>query len=448
MNVYLATLGCRLNEAELDTWRRQLHGRGHRVVGDAGAAEIVVVNSCAVTAEAARKSRKLARALRRRRPGVPVVMTGCWASLEAAGAAELPGVELVIDNRDKEALIDRIEEHFDSADLPAAEDASPAFLPSRTRAFVKVQDGCRNRCTFCIVTVARGEERSRPIAELVAEVRELSARGVREAVLTGVHLGGYGSDLGLDLALLLEAILADTDIDRLRLSSLEPWDLPADFHRLWDHPRLQPHLHLPLQSGCDATLKRMARRCPTARYAALVDGLRDAIAGLEITTDLIVGFPGETDAEWAATMAFVEQIGFSHIHVFPYSPRAGTAAARMRGRVPGPVARARSRQARALAATLKRQAQERHLGSEREVLWESAAGPSTGLKAGPDRHAGYTDNYLRVEARPELGQRTRGADLLNRITRARLESIEGDRIVATPIGPGETPRPRLKLPVL
>jgi threonylcarbamoyladenosine tRNA methylthiotransferase MtaB len=433
MRVYLATLGCRLNEAELATWRRELDGRGHQIAACPDAAEVVVVNTCAVTAEAARKSRKLAGALHREAPSARLVMTGCYASLEPERAAAAAGVDLVIDNRDKAGLVARIEEELGAADMPALArepDAVPVYAEARTRAFVKVADGCRNRCTFCIVTVARGDERSRSINDVVGEVAALVRRGHREVVLTAVHLGGYGSDIGEDLVGLVGAVLADTDVERLRLSSLEPWDLPESFHRLWEHPRLMPHLHLPLQSGCDATLKRMARRCPTGRYRALVDDLRAHIDGLEITSDLIVGFPGESDDEWEQTRAFVESIGFSHVHIFRYSARQGTAAARMRGRVPKDVTQRRSRQIHGVAAASKRAALERHLGARRDVLWEGAVG--------------YTDNYLRVEVEPAV-------DLDNRITPARLLRVsdDGERLIAE-VEPreGAAPRRRLSLHVV
>ena len=433
MNVYLATLGCRLNEAENATWRRELDGRGHRVVGDANAAHVVVVNTCAVTAEAARKSRKLASALHRQAPSARLVMTGCYASLEPARAAAAAGVDLVVDNADKAELVARIEAELETPDMPALarEPESVAYAEGRTRAFVKVQDGCRNRCTFCIVTVARGEERSREISDVVSEVGELVRRGRREVVLTGVHLGGYGSEIGTDLVALTRAVLADTDVERLRLSSLEPWDLPDDFYRLWDHPRLMPHLHLPLQSGCDATLKRMARRCPTGRYQALVEGLRGNVDGLEITTDLIVGFPGESDLEWGQTRDFVESVGFSHMHIFCFSAREGTAAARMAGRVRGDIARERSREMHAIAAAAKRSALERHAGTSRSVLWEGTVG--------------YTDNYLRVES-------SSGIDLDNQITSAALlrPSSDGERLVADVVPELDPPKRtrRRSLPLL
>ena len=215
----------------------------------------------------------------------------------------------------------------------------------RTRAFVKVQDGCHNHCTFCIVTVARGEERSRPATEVVAEINGLHRAGYQEAVLTGVHLGGYGRDRGEDLYSLVTALLAGTTIPRLRLSSLEPFDLDASFFALWGQSagRLMPHLHLPAQSGSDLILRRMARRNRVADFEALASAARAHIPGLTLTTDLIAGFPGEGEEQFAETLAFARRIGFAHMHVFPYSARAGTAAARFAGQVPEAERRRRSR---------------------------------------------------------------------------------------------------------
>ncbi len=419
MNVFLATLGCRLNEAEILTWDRELAARGHRAVADLGAASVVVVNSCAVTSEAARKSRKLVSSLRRRNPQAPIVLTGCYASLDSNKAQRLTGADLIVDNRDKDALVERLENLDLPPGLPEA-NALPIARQRRTRAFIKVQDGCRNRCTFCIVTVARGDERSRTVRDVVDEIATLAASGVQEAVITGVHLGGYGSDIGTNLEKLVDAILSDTDIARLRLSSLEPWDLPENFHSLWKAEQLMPHLHLPLQSGCDATLRRMARRCPTARYRKLVNRLRANVAGLTITTDLIVGFPGETDDEWNQTKAFVEEIGFADMHIFSYSPREGTAAARFPGDVPTAVKKARSATLHELAVVMQHAAFTRFLGTRRAVLWEEHLPDADGRVV----LNGYTDNYLPVSRRGDE------LDVRNQIESVDLASIDGRRLWA------------------
>lgn len=411
MDVYLATLGCRLNEAELERWHRDFAGRGHRVVRKPEQAQVMVLNTCAVTAVAARKSRQYAGRMHRKNPDASLVMTGCYAEMDPARVAELAGVDLVIGNEDKINLVDLVTQNIDPTAMPALAlepdaDTSHVYADARTRAFLKVQDGCRNRCTFCIVTILRGQERSRPVAEVVAEVNRLGEAGYQEVVLTGVHLGGYGSDLDSSLFELVTTVLAETDVPRIRLTSLEPWDLPENFFSLWENPRLQPHLHLPLQSGCDSTLRRMARRCDTGSYRGLVESARAAIPDLTLTTDVIVGFPGETDAEWQATYEFVDAIKFAHMHIFTFSARAGTKAARIGGHLPKDVRRARSRELHALGEEMKAEHLDRFVGTERPVLWEgSPEVVQDGL-----RWLGYTDNYLRVSAITEPG-----LDLENRI---------------------------------
>ncbi len=422
MDVFLATLGCRLNEAELERWHRDFSARGHRVVRQAEHAQVLVLNTCAVTAAAARKSRQYAGRMHRKNPGASLVMTGCYAEMDPARVAELAGVDLVVGNHDKDRLVDLVTEHIDPAVMPARAlepdaDSSHVYADTRTRAFLKVQDGCRNRCTFCIVTILRGEERSRPVAEVVAEVNRLGAEGYREVVLTGVHLGGYGSDLGSSLFELVQRVLAETDVPRIRLTSLEPWDLPDNFFSLWENPRLQPHLHLPLQSGCDSTLRRMARRCDTSSYRGLVDAARAGIPGLSLTTDLIVGFPGETDAEWRATYAFVESIGFAHMHIFTFSPRQGTKAARVGGQLHGDVKRERSRELHELGVQMKTAHLARFVGTRRPVLWEGHPEPEDGAHV----WSGYTDNYLRVRANAPAG-----VPLQNVIEELTLQAVDDD----------------------
>lgn len=426
MRVFLTTLGCRLNEAEIEGWSRSLSSRGHGVVDSPEHAEVMVVNTCAVTGEAARKSRKLVGGLHRRNPSAPLVLTGCYSQLSPEEAGALAGVDLVVPNTDKQRLVDALLESVEPAQMPQLAThpgETHVYREARTRAFIKVQDGCRNRCTFCIVTIARGDERSRTIADIVAQIRALGDEGVNEVVLTGVHLGGYGADLGTNLSELTRAVLADTDMPRVRLSSLEPWDLPADFSRLWQHPRLMPHLHLPLQSGSDSVLARMARRCSTETYAGLIDSMRAAVPDVSITTDIIVGFPGETDDEWAQTLAFVDRIRFSHIHIFSYSRRDGTTAARMADHLPKSIKRERSRQLHGMAAEHKREQLERFVGTERSVLWEGRGQPVAGHRR---RFSGYTDNYLRVETRAPSH-----TDLDNEITVARMVSCDGETLSAS-----------------
>ena len=293
MRVHLEMLGCRLNEAEIETWSREFRNKGVELVPDIDRADVVVLNTCAVTAEAGRKSRNWLKKVQKYHPETKLVATGCYATLAPEKLADQLGVDLVIANEDKDTLVSQITQKLSPRNMPvrATEpDATPLYQRARTRAFIKVQDGCRNRCSFCIVTVVRGDEKSRTIDAIISEINALVHEGVQEAVLTGVHVGGYGADLGLTLSDLIRAILERTLLPRLRLASVEPWDLPDDFFTLWENPRLMPHIHLPLQSGSNTVLKRMARRCSTERYRDLVDKARAVVPNMNITTDVIVGF--------------------------------------------------------------------------------------------------------------------------------------------------------------
>jgi threonylcarbamoyladenosine tRNA methylthiotransferase MtaB len=396
MKVHLKTLGCRLNEAELETWAQAFQKSGHQITKQAEAAQLIVLNSCAVTQDAARKSRQLIRRIHRDNPQAKLVVSGCYATLNEDEAASLLGVDLIVSNKDKDQLVEKTltELNMDSMPVLSTEPGEISlFTRGRQRAFVKVQDGCRYRCTFCIVTVARGEESSRPVQAVIDEINALHQQGITEVILTGVHLGGYGSDLGNNLSDLIKAILAETDIPRLRLGSLEPWELPGDFFELFNNPRLMPHLHLPLQSGSDTVLRRMARRCKTEEFSAIVSQLRAQIPHFNITTDIIVGFPGETEEEWQDSFNFIKQIGFGHIHIFTYSKREGTKAAGLPDQVSNDIKKQRSRQLHELAEEMKQAFSASNVGNEFPVLWEGYSEP---LDNGMQRVFGYTPNYLRV----------------------------------------------------
>lgn len=427
MRVNLKTLGCRLNEAELETWAQQLQADGHQIVPDSGDADLVILNSCAVTQDAVKKSRYLIRRTHRENPRAKLIVSGCYATLNSEEVAESLGVDLVVSNADKNRLIELAREKLALGTMPVFSTEpgeASLFTLGRQRAFVKVQDGCRYRCTFCIVTVARGEEKSRPIPEIIVEINALHAQGVQEVVLTGVHLGGYGSDLELRLEHLIAAVLEDTEIPRLRLGSLEPWELSDGFFDLLQNPRLMPHLHLPLQSGSDSVLRRMARRCKTSEFAELVARARQSSPDLNITTDIIVGFPGETDEEWRESLNFIETMAFGHIHIFTYSMREGTKAAGLPNPVPHPVKKARSQALHALTENLKRKTLARFVGRTFPVLWED---DRETLDDGRSRVSGYTPNFLRVETLAEPGRA-----LSRRIESAFLRSIaeSGDHFIA------------------
>jgi threonylcarbamoyladenosine tRNA methylthiotransferase MtaB len=458
MKVYLETLGCRLNEAEIESMARGFTTAGHQVVTQAAQADLCVINTCAVTSDASKSSRNRIRAIHRAQPGAQIVVTGCYSELASDQAQALPGVARVVANAAKDqlvpiVLIDQIATGSGQAlradavrpdDAPTRRlapiepaepmDAEPITLDyvpgahGHTRAFVKVQDGCDNQCTFCVTRIARGPGRSRPIADIVAEIQAMAAAGYKEAVLTGVQIGSYGESLGLasahnGLTALIRAILADTAMPRLRISSLEPWDLDDAFFALWADPRLCPHLHLPLQSGCDATLRRMRRRTDQGSYRALVALARAAIPDLALSTDVITGFPGETQDEFAESEAFIAEMGFMKLHVFPYSRREGTPAARMRGQVDPQTARARGERLRALSAVNERAFRSARLGSEAEVLWETVAGATPAGWV----NTGLTRDYVRAYW-------TGPQALTNQITRVRLETLERDGVGVQVIG--------------
>ena len=396
MRVNLQVLGCRLNEAELQQWAGDFRARGHEITNELDDADLLVVNTCAVTTEAGRKSRQMVRRAQRNNPRAKLVVSGCYATLEQQQAAAIEGVDLVVPNQDKDRLVDRVHEELNVPVMPVlaqnpAENA--LYQRGRSRAFIKVQDGCRWRCTYCIVTIARGQEKSTPMHEVVDQVNEQAARGVKEIVLTGVHLGGYGSDLDSNLYSLVQTILRETDIARIRFGSLEPWDLHEDFFALFDDRRLMPHLHLPLQSGTDSVLRRMSRRCKTEDFRRLIDSARAHIPHFNVTTDVIVGFPGETDAEWQAGYEYIESIGFGHTHIFSYSPRAGTKAASLTGQVEPEVVRQRSRQLHELAERMKLEFEQQQTGRAFDVLLEEKV---ERVNNDQYQYSGYTPNYLRV----------------------------------------------------
>ena len=414
MNIYLDTIGCRLNQSEIETYARQFRSAGHTLVSDPAEADLAVINTCTVTAPGAADSRKKIR-LVARAGCTNTIVTGCWSTLEPREALALPGVSQVIPNREKEILVSRVlntsQESFDQE--PLSREPIPGAR-SRTRAFIKVQDGCNNRCTFCVTTLARGMSRSRTIAEVIADIRAALQGDVKEAVLTGVHLGSWGDDLPNNQTLkdLVSIILQDTDLPRLRLSSLEPWDLEDDFFSLWENPRLARHLHLPLQSGCATTLQRMARKTTPKAFARLMETARNAIPNLAITTDVMVGFPGEDESEFAESLAFVKEMNFSRGHVFTYSARPGTAAAGMPDQVPHAIRKVRNLQIRAVLAESASAYQIRFLGQRLGVLWESA----TTMGSDGWAMSGLTDNYLRVTAQTPN-------QLWNQITPVRLTHL-------------------------
>nr|CAA6830871.1 MAG: tRNA-t(6)A37 methylthiotransferase [uncultured Thiotrichaceae bacterium] len=418
MKIHLKALGCRLNEAELEQWSQKFRNSGHQIVQSSPDADVVVLNTCAVTNEASGKSRRLMNRLYRDNPTAKLVVSGCYATLQAEKVADNLGVDLIVPNDQKDQLPEQVMKAFELPIMPkivTEPGESGLFIRGRHRAFIKIQDGCRYRCTFCIVTVARGEERSRLEADIIDEINQLSQQGIQEIVLTGVHVGGYGSDLeSSSLYSLVQRVLAETDIPRIRFASVEPWDLPDNFFALFSDTRLMPHMHLPIQSGADSVLRRMARRCKTSEFTSLLEQARRDVPGFNVTTDIIVGFPGEIEEEWAETMAYVEQTGFGHIHIFTYSVREGTKAARLDNRVAESVRKQRSQALHQLAEQLKQNWFAEQLGQSADVLWERRK-----EEGGQVFYSGYTPNYCKVIAQTDIS-----VALENQITPVYLDSLD------------------------
>jgi threonylcarbamoyladenosine tRNA methylthiotransferase MtaB len=415
MKIFLDMVGCRLNQAEIENMARQFRAQGHAIAGTAGDADLVIVNTCSVTAEAASDSRQKIRQAARAGAN-EIVVTGCWSTLQPQAASNLPRVLQVIPNERKDFLVaDVLNLQPETFDLEPLTRSPLPGLHHRTRAFIKAQDGCDNACAFCITTVARGAGRSRSAAGVIEDIRSALGGGAQEIVLTGVHLGSWGHDFNGHLRELVQIILNETGAPRLRLSSLEPWDLDENFFSLWNDPRLMPHLHLPLQSGSGSTLKRMLRKTTPDSFRSLIEAARAAIPGVAITTDVIAGFPGESDAEFAETLDFIEEINFAGGHVFTYSARPGTPAARMKDQVPHEIRKRRNTVLRAAFAGMSAAYRATFLERTLPVLWEA----SSELTEDGWKMEGLTPNYIRVTA---FAAEMRW----NRIDQVRLLSVDGD----------------------
>ena len=420
--VAIETHGCKLNQADSSTLAADFIEAGFRLVGQDEPTTVYVLNTCTVTHVADRKARQALRAARRLNPNATIVATGCYAQRSPEALEALAEVDLVAGNTGKANLVQQVIAWRGEPPVPRAVGTDLQSLGpgiTRTRAMVKIQEGCDQVCAYCIVPRVRGRERSIPPDEILRRISEHILQGYKEVVLTGTQLGSYGFDLpDINLAGLLTRILDETGLIRLRVSSLQPQEIDAGVLRLWSDPRLCPHFHLALQSGSDAVLGRMRRRYSARQYREIVEMVRDAVPDVSITTDVIVGFPGETDEDFQRTYDLCDAVGFSAMHVFPYSLRPGTSAAHFGG-VVDPETRSRRMQVLlALSRHHATLARERSLGSTRPVLWEESR-----EVAGTDYWTGLTDTYIRV-----VGRSSR--PLANEITAARLCRQEGDLVVA------------------
>jgi threonylcarbamoyladenosine tRNA methylthiotransferase MtaB len=417
MKVYFDSVGCRLNQAEIEKMALDFRSAGHEIVEKAVQADIVVVNTCAVTAAAASDSRQKIR--QANRAGVSnIVVTGCWSTLAPDEAQRMAGVTRVIPNTQKDALAAQVlGEQADLFDIEPIERTPLPGIHRRTRAFIKVQDGCDNHCTFCVTRIARGRSASTEKETILNEVLSAEMGDAREIVLSGVHLASWGKDLsdGECLSDLISYLLAKTTIGRIRLSSIEPWDWDSRFLDLWQNPRLCKHFHLPLQSGSATVLRKMARNTTPESYGYLVNHIREKIPEAAITTDIIVGFPGETEEEFADSLEFVREMKFAGGHVFKYSPRDGTPASRLPGRVNGKIARERSQLMRNVLAQTELKYRKGFQNKSVAVLWESVSS----LGAGGWKVHGLTDNYLPVTS-------WSATNLWNTISQVKVIDVNGE----------------------
>ncbi|MBQ6735545.1 MAG: tRNA (N(6)-L-threonylcarbamoyladenosine(37)-C(2))-methylthiotransferase MtaB [Lachnospiraceae bacterium] len=396
----LHNLGCKVNAYELERIAEDLIRHGYEIVPFEETADLYVVNTCTVTNIADRKSRQMLHRAKKQNPRALVVALGCYVDTDPAGVEKDACIDIALGNKDKAVLAEVLESHAQNLS-GVTEQAEARCAPAdaartRTRAFVKIQDGCNLFCSYCIIPYARGRSTSRPAEEIIKEVRSLAAEGVKEIVLTGIHISSYGTEdtagEAMQLPELLPAINAVDGIERIRLGSLEPRSVTKEaVDRFTRAEKLCPHFHLSLQSGSDAVLRRMRRRYTTKDFAESVALLRQAYDRPALTTDLIAGFPGETEAEFAEGKAFVDAMDFYETHVFPFSLRRGTAAERMEGQLTQAQKKARAEELIALGKEKARRYREGFLGENLSVLWEEEE-----TVDGKRMLAGYTERYVRA----------------------------------------------------
>ncbi len=419
MRVAIYTLGCKMNQYETQAMEQLLRRKGHQVVDFSQEADAYVVNTCSVTAVSDQKSRKVLHRVRRERPGAVLAVCGCYPQTHVEDVRKLD-VDLIAGTGDRAGFVDLLEQAVEerrplelvdrSFDRRSFEVLPAGGMENRTRAMLKVEDGCVNFCSYCIIPYARGPVRSLPLDKAVEQAAQLKAEGYREIVITGIEISSWGRDLknGLTLIDLMEAISAAAPGVRIRLGSLEPRTVTEEFcRRAAALPDLCPQFHLSMQSGCDDTLKRMNRKYGTARYLESVELLNRFFDRPAVTTDMIVGFPEETEEEFAKTLDFIRRCGFAQMHIFPYSIRPGTPAAEME-QVPKAVKEDRARRAAAAAADMHRAYLDGCVGKTYPVLFEQ---PRDG------KFSGHAPNYMEVLAE--------GEDLHNQVKPVRITGTDG-----------------------
>ncbi len=418
-------LGCKVNQYESEAIAELFAEKGYEIVGIDEEADVYVINTCTVTNFGDKKSRQLIRKVKRQNENAIVAVVGCYAQTAPKELMEIAGVNLVIGTKDRAQIVEMVEQYdrangvenhvSDIMKERVFEPLSIQKLANRTRAYLKIQDGCSQYCSYCIIPYARGPIRSREPQEVVAEVKRLAENGFKEVVLTGIHVASYGKDRR-DTSLLdiLKQVHEVEGIERIRFSSIEPNVVTEEFAQtMATLPKVCDHFHLSLQSGCDKTLKEMNRKYDTEKYRQAAATLRKYLPKVALTTDIIVGFPGETEEDFRESYAFAEEIGFAKIHVFPYSPKRGTPAAARKDQLLNAVKAERSHTLIQLSDKMAAEFLADAVGTDAEVLYERAVGDGI--------YEGHTTNYMKVHGRSEV-------DLTNRICKTHITRAEGEML--------------------
>lgn len=418
-------LGCKVNQYESEAIAELFAEKGYEIVGIDEEADVYVINTCTVTNFGDKKSRQLIRKVKRQNENAIVAVVGCYAQTAPKELMEIAGVNLVIGTKDRAQIVEMVEQYdrangvenhvSDIMKERVFEPLSIQKLANRTRAYLKIQDGCSQYCSYCIIPYARGPIRSREPQEVVAEVKRLAENGFKEVVLTGIHVASYGKDRK-DTSLLdiLKQVHEVEGIERIRFSSIEPNVVTEEFAQTMAAlPKVCDHFHLSLQSGCDKTLKEMNRKYDTEKYRQAAATLRKYLPKVALTTDIIVGFPGETEEDFRKSYAFAEEIGFAKIHVFPYSPKRGTPAAARKDQLLNAVKAERSHTLIQLSDKMAAEFLADAVGTDAEVLYERAVGDGI--------YEGHTTNYMKVHGRSEV-------DLTNRICKTHITRAEGEML--------------------
>lgn len=418
-------LGCKVNQYESEAIAELFAEKGYEIVGIDEEADVYVINTCTVTNFGDKKSRQLIRKVKRQNENAIVAVVGCYAQTAPQELMKVEGVNLVIGTKDRAQIVEMVEQYDKSHGVEnhvsdimkerVFEPLSIQKLANRTRAYLKIQDGCSQYCSYCIIPYARGPIRSREPQEVLAEVKRLAENGFKEVVLTGIHVASYGKDRrDTSLLEILRQVHEVEGIERIRFSSIEPNVVTEEFARaMAELPKVCDHFHLSLQSGCDKTLKEMNRKYDTEKYRQAAATLRKYLPHVALTTDIIVGFPGETEEDFQASYDFAKEIGFAKIHVFPYSPKRGTPAAARKDQLPNAVKSERSHKLIALSDKMAADFLQEYVGQDVEVLYERMVED--------DVYEGHTTNYIKVRGKS-------GKNLTNQIRRTHITKAEGEEL--------------------